>query len=529
MSLATRFSTAVTGGEATQILSGSRLRSVLGVFISLLLIALSVTTLGLVQHIFAEVTPAVRADLTWKARRGASELAQKIELEVVLRDPDMILQALGGYRINTDVLAILVEDAAGLALATHGAVPAAAHPFAQPAGIVTESDGWLISWSAVTIDGGTVGRVAVIISAARLQDGERTRRIMFGVIVLACLLALFVSRFFVTRYLGPVIQLTERTMSDLQELNLSLDARVRERTDLLSQANGRLEESLTQLHSTQRQLLEASRKTGMADVATAVLHNVGNVLNSVNVSAGVVMESVRLSKFSGFVKAVELMRANKADLGKFFAEDPRGLKLPAYLERLAEIVTAEQGAVVEELASLQKNIDHIKRVVATQQSHARSGGLVEDLKLEELVEDNIRLSLLQHDRHGVEVIRDFCVDVPLSTDRHKVSQILLNLLSNARHAVLDWGGEKKRIVVRTRVEGGQFAVAIEDTGCGIPPENLTRIFNHGFTTKKDGHGFGLHSSACAAIELGGSLLVQSPGPGAGATFTLTLPVRAEAR
>ena len=66
-------------------------------------------------------------------------------------------------------------------------------------------------------------------------------------------------------------------------------------------------------------------------------------------------------------------------------------------------------------------------------------------------------------------------------------------------------------------------IAVIDTGIGISPENLTRIFAHGFTTRKDGHGFGLHSGALAAKELGGKLSVESAGLGQGASFVLDLP------
>jgi signal transduction histidine kinase len=67
-------------------------------------------------------------------------------------------------------------------------------------------------------------------------------------------------------------------------------------------------------------------------------------------------------------------------------------------------------------------------------------------------------------------------------------------------------------------------IRVEDNGIGIPPENLTRIFSHGFTTRPDGHGFGLHIGAINAREMGGSLSVASEGTGRGATFTLILPM-----
>ena len=81
------------------------------------------------------------------------------------------------------------------------------------------------------------------------------------------------------------------------------------------------------------------------------------------------------------------------------------------------------------------------------------------------------------------------------------------------------------ITVRAQPNGAGLAIiSVADNGIGIPAENLTRIFAHGFTTRKHGHGFGLHSSALAASEMGGALRVQSDGHGCGATFTIELPL-----
>ncbi len=130
-------------------------------------------------------------------------------------------------------------------------------------------------------------------------------------------------------------------------------------------------------------------------------------------------------------------------------------------------------------------------------------------------------------QHGVEIIREFADVPPFNTDKHRVLQILVNLLRNAKHACQDSERTDKRLTVRITNEGDRIRVSVNDNGIGIPPENLTRIFNHGFTTKKDGHGFGLHSGALAATELGGSLTAHSDGAGCGATFTLELPVPAK--
>jgi len=108
-------------------------------------------------------------------------------------------------------------------------------------------------------------------------------------------------------------------------------------------------------------------------------------------------------------------------------------------------------------------------------------------------------------------------------------QILVNLVRNAKHACVESGRATKRLTVRVAADEGLVKVAVTDDGIGIPAENLTRIFNHGFTTRKHGHGFGLHSGALAAKEMGGSLTVESAGVGQGATFTLELPLHPGSR
>jgi PAS domain S-box-containing protein len=277
---------------------------------------------------------------------------------------------------------------------------------------------------------------------------------------------------------------------------------------------------LEQLH---KQLLETSRQAGMAEIATNVLHNIGNVLNSVNVSASLVIDSVKKSKASNLAKVVALLHENEHDLGNFLTSDPRGRQLPAYLSQLSDHFLAEQQAAVKELDSLRSNIEHIKGIVTMQQSYARVSGVREIINLNELVENSLRLNEGSLNRHRVEVIREFENLPPMNVEKHKILQILVNLVRNAKHACQESGRAERRLTVRTVNQEGRLKISVIDNGIGIPPENLTRIFNHGFTTKPDGHGFGLHSGALAAKEMGGALIAHSDGPGEGATFTLELP------
>jgi signal transduction histidine kinase len=285
-----------------------------------------------------------------------------------------------------------------------------------------------------------------------------------------------------------------------------------------------LEQSLDALGKTQRALMELSRKSGMADVASSVLHGVGNVLTSVNVSVGQVRDALRNSKVGNIGKASQLLRTHEADLPAFLQDDPRGKLLPQYLVVAAEAVAKEHGDVERELDSLERNISHINAIVAAQQEHGQFGGVIESVRLADLLEDAIRLSSAMADGAGLTWKRDFA-DLPeVHTDRHKVLQIVLSLLSNAIDAVSDPLATERAITLRTRLDGDDaFVIVVADTGSGIAAENLTQVFTHGFTTKPDGRGFGLHSSANAAAEMSGSLATLSPGIGQGATFTLRLP------
>jgi C4-dicarboxylate-specific signal transduction histidine kinase len=168
---------------------------------------------------------------------------------------------------------------------------------------------------------------------------------------------------------------------------------------------------------------------------------------------------------------------------------------------------------------LAASVEHIKNVVAMQQSYAGASGVLEEAHITELVEDALRIQEDTLGRHGVRVERDYQDVRAVALDKTRVMQILVNLIENARQA-MQAGTADRTLHIAVRQQSAHVEVAVRDSGCGIAPENLTRIFAHGFTTKPGGHGFGLHSCALAAKEMGGSLSVHSDGPGTGATFTL---------
>lgn len=286
-----------------------------------------------------------------------------------------------------------------------------------------------------------------------------------------------------------------------------------------------LKEAERKIEEVQAQLLTTARLAGMAEIATNVLHNVGNVLNSVNVSAELIGSQLRTSKLKGLARSVGLMDAHTGDLGEFLTRDSKGKLLPAYLRELARTLEAEHESIAKELDALCSSVDHIKQVIATQQSYAGTPRVVESAKVDELLDDALRMNADALTRHKVDVEKKYATLPTLLLDRQRVLQVLVNLISNAKQAFGTIADRRPFITLHAvLLEGPVLRITVTDNGEGIAPENLTRVFSHGFTTRKNGHGFGLHSCVLAAQEMGGSLQVHSDGTGKGASFILEVPV-----
>ena len=296
--------------------------------------------------------------------------------------------------------------------------------------------------------------------------------------------------------------------------------------------NARLAQALAkithELKEAQGELLFTARQAGMAEIANNVLHNVGNVLNSVNVSASLIAERMRNSKDQNLARAIQLMNDHGTDLGEFFTHDEKGKTLPGYLDKIVATLAAEKQGIHKELESITRSIDHIKEIVATQQSYAGASSLIGPVQIADLMEDALRMNTASIARHQITVVKDFA-DLPLLLlDKHLVLQILVNLVANAKQAMDSVADRSHELTLRTQIidpeSGARLRIRIEDNGEGIAPESLPRLFTHGFTTRKNGHGFGLHSCALAAIEMRGTMTAHSDGLGTGAAFTLELPV-----
>lgn len=309
----------------------------------------------------------------------------------------------------------------------------------------------------------------------------------------------------------------------------------------VSLANAQLYDSLEQrvqartreLKETQDQLVDAARRAGRAEIANNVLHNVGNVLNSVTVSANLARRMVSGSRVEGLARAVGLINEHAADLDVFIRDDPRGGTLVPYLNELVDALRLDRDATLADLDRLTRSVDHISYVVATQQSYSGPSSVLETAMPHDLLEEALRLSEDVIARHGVSVLRSYADIPPAALDKPRLLQILVNLIGNASQAMANMPALSRQLVVASALilaeTGERLRITVSDQGEGIAAHDMPRIFSHGYTTRKGGHGFGLHSSALAAMEIGGTLTAHSDGPGKGACFALELPFESRSR
>jgi signal transduction histidine kinase len=302
----------------------------------------------------------------------------------------------------------------------------------------------------------------------------------------------------------------QRARAELRRANDELEQRVEERTRELKEAQARL--------------VDTAREVGMAEIASNVLHNVGNVLTSAVISQEMMQKSVAALRLNRLKQATALLLEHREDLADFLAPGARGGRLPDYLSGLTDELMGEQTRLMEDTEAMGRHIEHIRAIVQVQQTYAKSSLMTEECDLSQLIDDALRIQMVALRRHGVSIRRELSAVPRMKVDKHKVLQILINLITNAKYAMDPIPEGERHLRVRLFAEGGRAHIQVVDTGVGIAPEARERLFAHGYTTRKTGHGFGLHSSALAAQMLGGRLTLESEGPGKGAVATLELPV-----
>ncbi|ATB39140.1 hypothetical protein CYFUS_004581 [Cystobacter fuscus] len=310
--------------------------------------------------------------------------------------------------------------------------------------------------------------------------------------------------------------------------NAQLYAEVQRAESALRRANDdlerRVEERTQELKNAQACLVDSARKAGMAEVAIHVLHNVGNVLTSAVINLQSMLEMVSASRVGRLKQVTSLFEEHGGELADFLTRDPRGTQLPAYLSALGDELLRERKTLQESMEAMGKHIEHIRAIVQVQQAHARNTLVLEECELSLLIEDALSIQMPSLQLNGVTVTREFSTVPRLRLDKHKVLQILVNLISNARYAMNTLPEGQRQLHVRLAAKGHTAYLQVADNGMGLAPELRPRLFTQGFTTREGGLGLGLHSSALAAEMLGGRLSLESEGPGKGATATLELPL-----
>lgn len=283
-----------------------------------------------------------------------------------------------------------------------------------------------------------------------------------------------------------------------------------------------VEETKNEMH---KLMLDASRQAGMAEVATGVLHNVGNVLNSLNVAAKLLSERLQKSRFDKLCQATEILQEHLPDNPEFFVKDTRGQALPGYLANLSQFLRDEQGRLAETTADMIHRIEHIRDMIMLQQMHSAVRPLLESLDLATVVDEAVRLEMSVYGTHqDIRIERQYVDIPPVYLPRSLLLQILVNLVANACQAMTKTPTGEKLLILRViPLAEEKVRICVEDNGCGIDARHLTKIFKQGYTTKTDGHGFGLHHASLLAADMGGELRAESDGTGKGARFMLDLP------
>jgi PAS domain S-box-containing protein len=309
-----------------------------------------------------------------------------------------------------------------------------------------------------------------------------------------------------------VLDITEQkhAQNALRRAHDELERRVAERTRDLKEA--------------QVQVVEAARAAGMAEIASNVLHNVGNALNSIVISTEQACREIGTSRVGRLAQLSTLLEEHRGGLADFLTQDPRGSRIPNYISALSQELLTERESLRAHLDVLGRHIEHVRAIVQVQQTYAKTSLIIEESDLPQLIEDALRIQASALQRHGVSITREFTSLPKVRLDKHKVLQVLINIISNAKYAMDAVPEGQRNLRIRLTVEGTWVCIQVVDSGVGIAPEHRGKLFTHGFTTRKEGHGFGLHSSALAAQIMGGHLFLESEGQDRGATATLKLPL-----
>jgi signal transduction histidine kinase len=386
---------------------------------------------------------------------------------------------------------------------------------------------WSFALLALAIYG--VQRMLIFSTFVPLESAHAMVALKVSVITCVVIGTLVVTAMMIGLHRGvvrPLLKVKNHavTVASTDDLTIKLSMKRRDEIGDVAREFDRMVEHLAESRNSQ---LDIAHRAGMAEIASEVLHNVGNALNTVNTSAQMLGDKLRRSRVSGLSKATNLLAEQKADLGAFFTSDPRAAKLVDYLIELSSACATDQEAMLQELSTLKSRVEHINDVIRLQQTYATQTELLQKVEVTRMLDDAVAMHAELFALYDIQIVRNYEKNPAVALNKSKIMQVLINLVKNGIESMISAGQTEPKMTIATRVEGEKLVLEVTDSGLGIDPANVGSLFRSGFTTKPNGHGFGLHFCANTISAMGGSLTARSEGVGRGATFRIELPTQSQ--
>jgi len=307
-----------------------------------------------------------------------------------------------------------------------------------------------------------------------------------------------------------------RSNQRLDEMNKTLDQKVRERTHHLANTLDELQKAHDDLKNVQGQLLQSEKFSAIGQLAAGIAHEINNPIGFINSN---------LQTLEKYVEHYTQLLGVLNKLEKYLKDKDH--------ERVAQIITSWEKVrtetnftfIEDDIGNLIKEsrqgTETIRKIVVDLCALASPDKEVEDaVDLEALMESMLNIAHNEI-KYKAQLKKNYGKLPRVICNPQKIGRVFVNLLTNAAHSIVDKGF----ITVKTYIKDQYACVNISDTGSGIPPQDITRIFDPFFTTKAPGRGVGLGLSVSYDIvRKHGGNIVFSSNADKGTEFTVMLPI-----
>ncbi len=373
------------------------------------------------------------------------------------------------------------------------------------------------------------------------QTLEGHETILYATMFTSALLIIFLNGLYTSRLRDSVRVGLDRKR-ELEEQRENLEDMVIERTRHLLEVNAQLEASkneVQRLHSklekkfdAKNSELEEAKKevekvdyiSGIAEITSGTLHNVKNIINSINVGIELSKRFYSSDAVKALKKASTMLRDNINNIEDFIVHDTRGKKLLEYYLAIEELMDEELERNKGYLESLETNVDSINSIITTQQVYV-SGKEDDAVFIHEIADDALQILATSVDALKVTIDKRYDLTPKILVHKVKLVHVMVNIIKNAIEATIGEPDGRREIYLSTFTRESFVRIEIRDTGKGATSDQVDQLFNSGFTTKDDGHGFGLSTSKRYLNEMNAEILAQSAGLGTGMKFTITFDLK----